>query len=107
MKKVIKFLLSLVIIITGCNLLDDDGHPFNPVTTIRYGLPKDSKVKINIYNLKGQLVKTLVNQSKSAGYYTVNWNIKDNAREEIAAGIYLYQIVTPEFTNTKKLVVMK
>ena len=88
-------------------LTQNHPNPFNPVTTIRYGLPKDSKVKINIYNLKGQLVKTLVNQSKSAGYYTVNWNIKDNAREEIAAGIYLYQIVTPEFTNTKKLVVMK
>lgn len=82
-------------------------NPFNPVTTIRYSLPRDSQVRINVYNLKGQLVKTLINNSKSAGFHTVSWNIKDNAREEIAASIYLYQIVTPEFTDTKKLVVMK
>ncbi len=82
-------------------------NPFNPITTIQYSLPKDSQVRIDIYNLKGQLVKTLVNQSQPAGYHTVSWNIKDNAREEIAAGIYLYQIVTSEFTDTKKLVVMK
>lgn len=82
-------------------------NPFNPITAIGYALPTDSHIRINIYNLKGQLVKTLVNQSKTAGYHTVTWDIKDNAREEIAAGIYLYQIVTPEFTDTKKLVVMK
>ncbi len=88
-------------------LIQNHPNPFNPVTMIRYSLPKDSHVRINVYNLRGQLVKTLINQTQLAGFHTVSWNIKDNSREEIAAGIYLYQIVTPEFTDTKKLVVMK
>ncbi|MFC1565093.1 caspase family protein [candidate division KSB1 bacterium] len=77
-------------------------NPFNPVTEIRYQIPKASKVTITIYNSIGQQVAILVNETKSAGLYTVKWNASN-----VASGTYIYKIVAGEFTAVKKMVVIK
>jgi len=61
-------------------------NPFNPSTTIKFGLPKDSKVKIVLYNVSGQQVAELMNQELNAGYHHVVWNAN------VSAGIYFYRI---------------
>lgn len=83
-------------------------NPFNPSTTIRYALPSESKVTISIYNLLGQEVATLVNDVKSSGYHEVVFNAAN-----LSSGVYLYRINavstsgSKEFSNTKKLVLLK
>jgi hypothetical protein len=83
-------------------------NPFNPSTVIRYGLPGASNVKIKIYNLLGQEVESLVNETQSAGYHEITWNASNKA-----SGIYLYSIdATPtdgkgNFRSAKKLILIK
>jgi hypothetical protein len=83
-------------------------NPFNPSTVIRYGLPGASNVKIKIYNLIGQEIQSLVNETQSAGYHEVTWNASNKA-----SGIYLYTIdAAPtdgkgNFRSAKKLILLK
>ncbi|MGE5679313.1 MAG: T9SS type A sorting domain-containing protein [Bacillota bacterium] len=77
-------------------------NPFNPSTTISFGLPKDSKVRIVIYNMLGQAVKELASGFFSAGYH----NVKFNA-ESLASGVYIYQIKADNFSASKKLNLLK
>ncbi|MBN2571199.1 MAG: T9SS type A sorting domain-containing protein [Ignavibacteriales bacterium] len=82
-------------------------NPFNPTTTIEYDLPKDTRVKIEIYSLTGELVKTLINQELKAGYQTTYWNGTDNNGKTVTSGVYLYRIATPDFSMTKKMMFLK
>ena len=77
-------------------------NPFNKITTIRYFLPKYTEVKIQIYNIKGQLVKTLVDENKPTGYYTIDWNAKD-----LSSGIYFYKLTTKDKTFIRKMILLK
>jgi hypothetical protein len=77
-------------------------NPFNPVTTISYQLLKSAIVNLSVYDAAGQLVETLVNEQKKAGYYSAEWNA-----EKVASGVYYYRIITGEFTETKKAVYLK
>jgi len=82
-------------------------NPFNPVTTFEYSLPTKSDVEISIYNILGRKVITLVNQSKNAGYHSVQWYGKDSYGQNVASGIYLYQIKAGDFTATRKMMLLK
>jgi hypothetical protein len=77
-------------------------NPFNPATDIGFSLPVASHVSLEIYNLLGQKVVTLVNGFHEAGYYSVTW---DASRE--ASGIYIYRITAGENTAQKKMVFLK
>ena len=77
-------------------------NPFNPVTTIRYQLPKQSKVVIKIYNVLGSEVMELLNEQKEAGIYEVEFNA-----ESLASGTYIYKIVADNFVQTKKMILLK
>jgi subtilisin family serine protease len=77
-------------------------NPFNPSTTIRYDLPKQSRLKIVVYDILGREVATLVNEEKRAGSYTINFNAS-----ELASGVYFYQLQTGEYSATKKLLLLK
>jgi hypothetical protein len=77
-------------------------NPFNPVTQISYTLPEDGPVKLEIYNLLGQKVATLVDEYQQAGQKTVNWEAKD-----FSSGVYFYKLTTDKFTATKKMVLIK
>ncbi len=82
-------------------------NPFNPTTEIAYSLKETGKVKIEIYNLKGQLVKTLVNDTMPQGEHRITWNGKDQRGNGVASGIYMYRMETPSYTKTKKMMLMK
>ncbi|MFZ0453758.1 MAG: endo-1,4-beta-xylanase [Ignavibacteriaceae bacterium] len=77
-------------------------NPFNPSTNIRYSLIKTSKVTLKIYDLLGREVKVLVNTVQSSGQYTVTFDAQD-----LASGVYFYQINTGSFIATKKLILLK
>jgi hypothetical protein len=86
-------------------------NPFNPTTTIRFGIPEKLTagipVRLRIYNAIGELVRTLVDETISPGQYAIEWDGR-NARGEIAAsGIYLYQFVAGEFSQTKRMLFLK
>ena len=82
-------------------------NPFNPRTTIHYALLKAAHVTLKIFNLRGELVKTLVNGYRSAQYHQVIWNGENEAGEKASAGIYLYQLKAGNFQQTKRLVLLK
>ena len=82
-------------------------NPFNPLTTINYDLPKDSFVRIGIYDLMGRQIKTLVNENMMAGYRSINWNATNNLSQPVSAGLYIYTIQAGEFMKTKKMVLIK
>ena len=82
-------------------------NPFNPITTLRYDLPKDGMVNITIYDIMGRVVKTLVNGSQTAGFKSIQWNSTNNRNEPVSAGLYLYTIQAGEFRQTKKMVLLK
>jgi len=83
-------------------------NPFNPSTTISYSLPKAAKLRLDIYNIKGQLVKTLVNSEMPAGTHSIVWNGRDMKNKAVATGVYFYRISSPkEGSKTKKMMLMK
>jgi hypothetical protein len=77
-------------------------NPFNPKTLIEFYLPTNEFVTLKIFNIKGQLIKTLVNSYKQPGKYKIFFE-----RENIASGVYYYQLVAGEYTNTKMMVLLK
>jgi hypothetical protein len=89
------------------DLTQNSPNPFNPDTYIKYQLPEDSHVLIKIFNTLGQEIKTLVNQDKTAGYYSVYWDGLDNNGNQVGSGIYLYQIRAGSFVCTKKMILLK
>ncbi len=82
-------------------------NPFNPTTTIRYTVPKDGNVNICIYNTRGQLVTTLVNERKDKGSYTIVWNGKDNNGNAASSGVYFTRILSNGKSHTSKMLMMK
>jgi len=82
-------------------------NPFNPTTQIRYDLPEDALVAINIYDLMGRSIKSLVNSNQSAGYRSIQWNATNNLGEPVSAGMYIYMIQAGDFRQTKKMVLLK
>ena len=82
-------------------------NPFNPVTTISYKLPQAALVRMTIYDLLGRQVKSLLHEYQTPGYKSLQWNATNDLGRPVAAGVYLYMIHAGEFTQTKKMVLMK
>ena len=82
-------------------------NPFNPTTNISFALPIDSKVSLKIYNVAGQLVRTLVNETMVAGTHTVTWNGANSNGEKVASGIYFYKLNAGDYSKTMKMVMTK
>ncbi len=82
-------------------------NPFNPVTNIAYSIAKGTNVKLKIYNLKGQLVKDLLNEYKARGNHKTIWNGRNNQNRPVSSGIYFIRIETDDYTKTSKAILMK
>lgn len=82
-------------------------NPFNPTTTIEFSIPNNSNVKVSIYNLIGQEIRTLVNSEMEAGTYKVTWNGENNFGKKVNSGVYLYRVVSGDFVQTLKMTLMK
>jgi hypothetical protein len=110
---------QIVITTSGINDSDPDNipttfelqqnfpNPFNPTTTIKFGLPTKSQVSLRVYNLLGQEIATLVDQEVSAGTHTAEWDGKDKTGVDVASGIYFYKLIADDFIETKKMMLVK
>ena len=83
-------------------LMQNYPNPFNPVTNFAYSLPRAGNVTLTIYNIRGQVVTTLVDGYQGAGIYDVSWDASG-----YASGIYFYRLQTDEFNQTKKMILLK
>lgn len=92
---------------TSFGLAQNFPNPFNPGTLIQYQLPEDRQVRLTIYNLLGQAVRTLVDEHLKAGYKSVYWDGRDNIGREVAAGVYIYEIIAGDFISTKKMLMLR
>ena len=82
-------------------------NPFNPVTILRYNLPKDGLVNITIHDMMGRIVRTLENSKQAAGLKSIQWNATNDVGHPVSAGPYLYTITSGYFKQTKKMVLLK
>ena len=85
-------------------------HPFNPSTTIDYNIHSSGYVSLNVYDVMGRLVRTLVDEYKEAGNtngYSVTWNGLDNLGNKVSTGVYIYSLQAQGVSTTKKMVLMK
>ena len=83
-------------------------NPFNPETTIRFSVKETAPVSITIYNAKGQLIRTLVNNEiKTPGNYSIVWDGKDKNGNTMSSGVYFYKMNSGKYSDTKKMILMK
>ncbi len=88
-------------------LLGNYPNPFNPETSISYNLRKAGQVTLDIFNLKGQKVRSLVNEHQEKGQHKVVWNGKDQNNSNVASGVYFYKMSSGSYSSTKKMILMK
>ncbi|MGD8414479.1 MAG: T9SS type A sorting domain-containing protein, partial [Candidatus Latescibacterota bacterium] len=89
-------------------LLQNRPNPFNPTTTIEYTVREQGPVKLQIYNVAGQLVRTLVDEVQAPGkVHSVVWDGRSNAGQTVSSGVYFYKFVAGDFVRTKKMVLLK
>jgi len=88
-------------------LLGNHPNPFNPSTSIKFSLAKASRAELNVYNIKGQKVKTLANSLFQAGNHTLVWDGCSDEGENLASGVYLLRMEAGKFRQTRKMTIMK
>ncbi len=88
-------------------LLTNYPNPFREQTTIHYQLKESQPVRIEIYNLKGQLVRVLVDESKAAGWHGSSWDAKDEAGDKVSSGIYYYKMKAGKYSSSGKMILLK
>jgi hypothetical protein len=94
--------IEVEILPTKFELSQNYPNPFNPSTTIQFSLPKATQLKINVYNMIGELVRTLVDGNYDAGYHKVTLNAAD-----LPSGAYVYRIESADFVQVKKMILIK
>jgi len=82
-------------------------NPFNPTTTIAFDMARSGHVSIEVYNIKGQKVKTLVNTGYDAGRHSVVWHGDDASGRNVGSGVYFYRMTTDGYTSVQKMLMMK
>ena len=89
------------------NLYQNYPNPFNPITTLKYDLPEDSFVDVTVYDMLGNVVNNLVNKNQNSGSKLVQWDATNNQGELVSAGVYLYKIKAGDFSQTRKMILLK
>ena len=82
-------------------------NPFNPITSIKYDLPKDAHTVMEVFDIMGKHVKTLIDENQTAGFKTVKWDATNSNGNNVAAGMYIYQIKSGSYNETKKMILLK
>jgi hypothetical protein len=93
--------------ITNFKLYDNYPNPFNPTTAISYSLDKDGDVLINIYDISGKLITALQNEYQTQGEHSITWDGVDDSGNKVGGGVYFCQVITGDFIQTKKMVLLK
>ncbi len=94
-------------LISSTKLIGNYPNPFNPETMISYSLSSEEYVMIEIYNTRGQLVNTLVDQFQEPGYHTVIWDGNNNRNHPVTSGIYLARLRAGKYSSTQKMILLK
>jgi len=92
---------------TTYDLENNYPNPFNPTTVIRYQVPEKTAVTLKIYNILGQQVKTLVNERKLPGYYSIQWQGDNDSDTHVSSGIYIYRMIAGSFIKSKTMVLVR
>ncbi len=82
-------------------------NPFNPNTVIVFAVPRPTEIRVEVFNVLGQKVKTLANEFSKAGYKRVEWDGTDDNGSSVASGVYLYRLTAGDFSETKKMLLLK
>jgi hypothetical protein len=82
-------------------------NPFNPSTTIAFDLPHSGAASLKIYDVRGRLVRTLINEVRQAGPHKQVWDGRNNTGQRVASGVYMYRLVFGDFVKTKKMTLLK
>ena len=98
--------VEIEVLPTRYELMQNYPNPFNPTTKIRFSLPEDAKIAINIYNVLGEKVSSILNEELKAGFHEVDFN-SSSAGYSLATGVYIYTIETKNFSQVKKMILMK
>jgi hypothetical protein len=94
-------------LIHSFKLVQNYPNPFNPSTTIDYSIPKAEDVTLEIYNLLGQRVVTLVDENQTAGEHTVQWNGFSQDGQPVSSGVYFYKLISGEYSSIKKMMLLR
>ena len=81
--------------------------PFNPETTLKFAVPENVQVTLNIYDITVKLVRNLVNETKRRGFHNVKWDGKDNSGNKVSSGVYIYKLRAGSFVDSKKMTLLK
>lgn len=82
-------------------------NPFNPATTINYQIPDAGRVKLVVYNLLGQEVRTLVDMNMEAGFHNILWDGANDFGRQVASGVYIYRMTSNDFSSTRRMMLLK
>lgn len=96
-----------IVAVAQIQLAQNFPNPFNPSTSISFSLPASGKVKLSIYNIKGQLVKSLIDDYLEKGIHTARWESRDNSGKAVASGIYYYRLSDGINSLTRKMLLLK
>ncbi|PKN73244.1 MAG: hypothetical protein CVU50_04120 [Candidatus Cloacimonetes bacterium HGW-Cloacimonetes-3] len=96
-----------VVAINKLQLFENYPNPFNPSTNLRFSLPASTDVRLEIFNIKGQLVRTLLDTNLKPGSHNITWDGTDATNRTVASGVYYYRLSTPIGNQSKKMLLMK
>ncbi|UCD93521.1 MAG: T9SS type A sorting domain-containing protein, partial [Candidatus Zixiibacteriota bacterium] len=82
-------------------------NPFNPVTSIKFHLPRTTDVKLDVFNILGRRVVTLVDGKMRHGDHVVQWNGENSSGQQVASGVYFYRLSAEDFADSKKMVLIR
>ena len=89
------------------SLLQNRPNPFNPLTAIKFSLPRAEQVRLSVYAVDGRRVATLLDEALTAGPHEVSWNGKDHGGQQVASGTYFYRLEAGKFVQTRRMVLLK
>lgn len=94
-------------VVQSFKLMRNFPNPFNPATTIEYQIPKTAKVSVRIYNISGQLVKEIFNETQDKGVHRVTWDGTSRNNQHVASGIYIYTVKSDDLILSKKMILLR
>jgi len=89
------------------HLFQNYPNPFNPETRIRFELSSRGRVKLSVYSVKGELIRTLVEKEMPTGPHSVRWNGRDDSGRSVASGVYFYSLSTPQVKESRKMILLR
>jgi len=92
---------------TSYSLLNNYPNPFNPSTRIAFEIPQQEFVTLKVFNINGELIKTIAEENLPAGRFERTWNGKDNAGQDVSSGIYIYRLTAGKFDKSARMILMK